>query len=431
MILNRIELGTECTVRESGNKGVLKKIYFYPTKYEIEFPNGSVEHYSSKDIDFQGITQKPVKRRVPEVPSFGLIEKWSDGTLSDSESLLSYHFSTTKEIMWKMITSIETYNVWFYGIQRALPVLESERYVHKYSFNQLDLKPGSFFKIRPRTIAPYFKCRIMTFEYEKEFGFTFQTTPFSIEYVQFSLKTSKSGVIVHCSRVSSGGFSFLNQINWKEKSKIFNKLDEIIPKVKLVEEDSLKSEENTTTKKRIVAPSLSKDDIVAVLVNKVLDGNTEAMDIEKSKVIRGKAKAMIVKIKRGSAERPPMPKVPTSEPSSTGNVESLSKENQIALYVNKGLDGDMDSINNLQDKVIRAKVKAMIVKIKRGSAERPSLPLIDNNSSKNEAESVNEKIIRLVSNGIKGEMDEINSLKDPILKGKIKASIMKEKRKQK
>ena len=58
MILNRIDIGTQCTVRETGAKGTLKKIYFYPTKYEIEFSNGQIEHYHSKDIKFDGVDQK-------------------------------------------------------------------------------------------------------------------------------------------------------------------------------------------------------------------------------------------------------------------------------------------------------------------------------------------------------------------------------------
>ena len=133
MILNRIEIGTECTVRETGHKGVLKKIYFYPTKYEIEFLDGSIGHYSSKDIELAGIAQKAVQKRVPIAPEYGVLEEWSGGSLSKSESLLKYHFSTTKTIMWKMLTSIEMFNVWFYGVQRALPILNFERYVHKYS----------------------------------------------------------------------------------------------------------------------------------------------------------------------------------------------------------------------------------------------------------------------------------------------------------
>ena len=429
MILNRIEIGTECTVRETGLKGILKKIYFYPTKYEIEFSDGSIDHYSSKDIVFQGITQKPVQRRIPDAPEYGILEEWSGGSFFESESLTAYHFSTTKKIMWKMLTSIETYNVWFYGIQRALPVLDSERYVHKYSFNQLELKPGSFFKIRPRTIAPYFDCRIMTFEFEKKFGFTFQTTPFTNEYVQFSLEETKLGVIVTCRRYSSGGLSFLNQMNWNEKSKILNNLNEIIPKVNFLEKKSLDIDANSKIGSDV--PSLSKDDIVAVLVNKVLDGDTEIMNLERSKVIRGKAKAMIVKIKRGSVERPPMPEISANKPSSSGGIESLSKEDQISFYVNSGLDGDMDSVNNLQDKVLRGKVKAMIVKIKRGSVERPPMPETKDQNSKNNIETDEDKIKRLVSDGLQGEMDEINSLDDRVLRGKIKAAIVKEKRKSK
>ena len=50
MILNRIDLGTACTVIETGETGTVKKIYFYPTKFEVEFPDGHVEHYSSKDV---------------------------------------------------------------------------------------------------------------------------------------------------------------------------------------------------------------------------------------------------------------------------------------------------------------------------------------------------------------------------------------------
>ena len=38
MILNRIELGTPCTIRKNGETGKVSKIFFYPTKYEVEFP---------------------------------------------------------------------------------------------------------------------------------------------------------------------------------------------------------------------------------------------------------------------------------------------------------------------------------------------------------------------------------------------------------
>ena len=179
MILNRIDPGTACTVRETGETGTVKKIYFYPTKFEIEFPDGHVGHYSSKDIEFDGIKQERATLQLPPVPDDGIGECWSDWKPFKGESIVKHHFATTKDLMWKMLTSLEMYNVWFYGIQRALPHIDTERYVHRYNFSQLSLKPGAYFKIRPMTIAPWFKCRIMTMEKEKEFGFTFRTTPFT------------------------------------------------------------------------------------------------------------------------------------------------------------------------------------------------------------------------------------------------------------
>ena len=37
----------------------------------------------------------------------------------------------------------------------------------------------------------------------------------------------------------------------------------------------------------------------------------------------------------------------------------------LSYLVNKGLDGDMDAVNACEDRMIRAKAKAMIVKVRR------------------------------------------------------------------
>ena len=42
-----------------------------------------------------------------------------------------------------------------------------------------------------------------------------------------------------------------------------------------------------------------------------------------------------------------------------------NKEKLIAVLVNKGLDGDMDAVNACDDRMIRAKAKAMIVKVNK------------------------------------------------------------------
>ena len=433
MILNRLEPGTKCTVLKTGEKGVLKQIYFYPTKFELEFQDGRISHYTTKQLQIDGIKQEEAAFKSPSIPKDGKGESWSSWVPFQHESSVEHHFSTTKEIMWKMLTSLEMYNIWFFGIQRALPILETDRYVHRYSFEHFDLSPGKYFKIRPKSLAPYFKCRIMTMEKEKEFGFSFSTNPFVQEYVHFSIRDSENGVWVTCTRKSDGPFSLLSHFNWESKSKIFFKLDSIIPKVKQLDEDtSSKSEDPVKTGG---FEALAQNEQVAYLVNKGLDGDMDIINSNKSKVIRGKVKAMIVKINRGSVERPPMPELAdvSTTPSQSGGFESLSKDEQVAYLVNKGLDGDMDSVNKADNKVIRAKAKAMIVKINRGSVERPPMPdLADVNPSEKTAPSSNESdeelMKRLIAKGIQGDMEEINALDNKVIRGKIKAAIVKEKR---
>ena len=79
MLLNRIEPGTLCTSRKTGEAGKINKIFFYPTKYEVEFSDGRIEHYSSKDLEFEGIEQKQVSLKLPEVPEKGIGESWWNG----------------------------------------------------------------------------------------------------------------------------------------------------------------------------------------------------------------------------------------------------------------------------------------------------------------------------------------------------------------
>ena len=109
---------------------------------------------------------------------------------------------------------------------------------------------------------------------------------------------------------------------------------------------------------------------------------------------------------------------------------SSDKEKLIAELVNKGLDGDMDTVNACSDKIIRGKAKAMMVKIKRGSIERPAMPEISEAPSPSQVqEETQEKMIeRLVQAGLGGDMDEINALDDRVVRGKIKAAIVKAKR---
>ena len=151
------------------------------------------------------------------------------------------------------------------------------------------------------------------------------------------------------------------------------------------------------------------------------------------KVTRGKAKALIVKIKRGAAERPPMPDISSAETASSTAAE-LTPEQIFAIAINKAIEGDMEPINSMEDKVTRGKAKALLVKIKRGTAEAPPMPEISVatpvESSASESETDEQLIERLVAAGLDGDMEEINSLENKVLRGKIKAAIVKAKRKK-
>ena len=178
------------------------------------------------------------------------------------------------------------------------------------------------------------------------------------------------------------------------------------------------------------------------------------------KPTRGMAKAMLVQSKRKGNIMPehlvkalseePSTTAPSTAPEGVKKVESsdsglpdfVNTEDLISYVVNKALDGDDESINAIKDKATRGKAKAMVVKIKRGSIDRPEVPEVPTSGSagavdaepgvpdpvSSEVESEENLISRLVTAGLDGNMDEINALESRVLRGKIKAAIVKEKR---
>ncbi len=504
--LNQIELGTSCVVKESGQEGTLQRIFHYPTKYLVKTDDGEFKYFSTHEISFEGYDRTKTSLKVPDIPFDGVGASFAVWVPFQAETQIEHHFLSSKEIVWQMITSLEMYNTWFPGIQRAIADVETDRYVHKFSFDKLNLKPGSFFKARPATLAPWFRCRIVTVEKEKEFGFDFQMTPFYSEYVSFVIEETKKGVFVTCNRFSKGPFSFLALLGWnKSKSKLLKRLAEITPTIE-IEDDSAESDSaadspelraynvavvvnkaldgdmgplneasdvitrgkakallikikrgtadrpaipdkvssaqaapaTTASVEKAVnsAPaSLSKDDMIAIAVNKALDGDSSAIDDLSDKIVKAKSKALLMKIQKGTADRPAMPDQASTPPTAT-NISapaSLSKDDMIAIAVNKALDGDNSAIDDLSDKIVKAKSKALLMKIQKGTAERPKVPSSeqpadDSQIIQDEKETDAQLIERLTVEGLDGKMDEINNLENKVLRGKIKAAIVKAKR---
>ena len=204
-------------------------------------------------------------------------------------------------------------------------------------------------------------------------------------------------------------------------------------------------------------PTLSREATIAQSVQAGLDGNMDLINAIPDKPTRGMAKATLVQVKRKGGVLPDHLKDALSEtPSVASAPKKASKESggfnsdeeQIHYLVNLALDGNDEPLNAVDNKVIRGKAKAMIVKIKRGSLDRPTMPstptepvasdIKDSETKQEESDlSVSKDedeqglIDRLVEAGVGGNMDEINALENRVLRGKIKAAIVKKKREQK
>ena len=161
--LNQIELGTTCIIKKPGDQ-VLCRGFSLSTKYLVENEEGEFQYYSTHEISFEGYDRPKTNLSIPDIPYEEIGTSFARWVPFESESQVEHHFQL-KEIVWDMITSLDLYNIWFDGVQRAIADVDSD-YVHKF-FDKLDLKPGSFFKSRPATLAPWFRYRIITVEKEK------------------------------------------------------------------------------------------------------------------------------------------------------------------------------------------------------------------------------------------------------------------------
>ena len=97
-------------------------------------------------------------------------------------------------------------------------------------------------------------------------------------------------------------------------------------------------------------------------------------------------------------------------------------DKQIKDLVNKGLSGDMASVNAIEDRLLRGKVKAAIVKAKRLGVSSPKV------LEKSSEPIPDDPIAKLVKEGLSGNMDSINSIEDRVFRAKVKSALVKAKK---
>ena len=355
-----------------------------------------------------------------------------------SRTVVKHNFMTSPETVWKAITNLSEYNFWFPGILRLLPAISnSQRYVQQYSFDSFHFAPGSEILVRPLSILPALKGRILSIENNKSLKMEMQMSPFHKEMVFFDLQKSPEGTSVTCERLSDGPFSWLSVVGFeKNKSKVLSNLANLLP-VEIFDKTVKSKEKEAAVVNAPVAgiPQFAnKNDTAAYIVNKILDGDSNIIKTITDKVISGKSKALIIKINKGTAERPPMPAGGTAAaPAAAAEPAFANRDEHVAFVVNKVLDGDNAILDALDDKVVKAKSKSMIMKINKGTAERPPMPAGGTATAPAVAEPAAENkedlMTRLIKDGLEGKMDEINKLDDKVLRAKVKSGIMKAKRK--
>ena len=136
------------------------------------------------------------------------------------------------------------------------------------------------------------------------------------------------------------------------------------------------------------------------LVDKGLSGDMASVDAIEDRLLRGKVKAAIVKAKRLGA----------ASPKSVEKTNEPVLDDQIAELVKEGLSGNMDSINSIEDRVFRAKVKSALVKAKKlaGSTNSSTKSEISSADSLN-ANNPNVKIGKLIQEKFPDSLsDDIN-----------------------
>ena len=357
-----------------------------------------------------------------------------------AESSISHEYLSTPTDVWKTLTSLEGYSSWFPQISRLLPDVNTRRYVHQFSFDQLELVPGTRLLLRPNSWSPFYHSRVVVVNKNKEISFDLKYNPLFREYVVFALEPQPYGTAVTCLRTSKGLFSFLSLWGFSNtKSKILENLGYFIP------EETPKEGKPGKNGATVQAPSLSREATIAQAVQAGLAGNMDMINAIADKPTRGLAKATLIQTKRKGGALPEhlqkaLSESPTVVPTKQqpGGVSAFSnQEEHVAYLVNLTLDGNDEALNAVPDRVIRGKTKAMLAKIKRGALERPPMPEPSSEPApptetvSEEQEPEEQLILRLVKAGLDGNMDEINALDNKVQRGKIKSAILKEKRSKK
>ena len=281
-----------------------------------------------------------------------------------AETIVKHRYNARPDLIWNALTELSHYNFWFPGVLRILPEVETNRYVHRYSFDKFNFSPGAIIHLRPFSLSPAFKGKITSVQKNKQLALEMRFNPVHKETVVFSLEPTPEGTAVTCRRTSRGIFSWITLWGFSNnKSKILDNLGYFIP-------EDIVEETDGDGEVKEAGPQYSREAIIARAVQAGLDGNMDLVNEIPDKPTRGMAKAMLVQSKRKGNIMPehlvkalseePSTTAPSTAPEGVKKVESsdsglpdfVNTEDLISYIVNKALAGDDASINAITDKYL-------------------------------------------------------------------------------
>ncbi|MBF88543.1 MAG: hypothetical protein CMG75_02605 [Candidatus Marinimicrobia bacterium] len=351
------------------------------------------------------------------------------------------------EIIWKHLMDMSSYRLWYPWVHRLKVTNDdADRWVHKHSLLKYKIEVGSIFNIQPFFGAPFNRCRFITIDPHKKLVLEMCFFPFNKEIVTFNLLHYKNCVELSYSSTSNSMLNFMTALmfSWNGK-KVLQNFNAIIPDIDYRQKTS---DEPTST-----IQFTFDDNFINALIFKSYNEGVDILNVISEKIVRAKAKSGLVKAKRAGS--PPHASSEHldlvnqflsggSPPSSniipeTSTTPDVPEEILINQYILKGLDGDMDTINGIEDRILRGKVKSAIVKAKR-TGERPETPAetpdlgseissessaIKDSISKEDDETI---INSYVLKAMNGDEEAVASIKDRILRAKVKSAIVKAKK---
>ncbi|MFQ6675190.1 MAG: SRPBCC family protein [Fidelibacterota bacterium] len=262
------------------------------------------------------------------------------------------------EIIWETLTSLRDYHLWFPWIRRVRVTNESvQRWAHRHSFQHYTMEVGSRFQIRPFALSPLTSCRFITLDPLKRLSMEMRFFPFIREIVTFTLTPYANVVQVDYRSISPSMWGFIPQalFSWRGK-KVLKNLQARLPELPPAEELPEKAPEKEEK-------TIPEELLVQQLVTRALREGKEVLNSIPDRSVRAKAKSAYVKaVRSGQAppDHPPAPAEPVSQEGAEQDQETLIQD-----AVARALQGDMDAINTISDRVLRARAKSAYMKAKR------------------------------------------------------------------